>query len=165
VKNITNLSHSPGEASDLDLESMFLTPTNQVVFEGIFARIAMEVGEGVQVLIPDLYSDTNKDGTLADPDLLYSLVDMHQYLQAIPIFALGDHFNIVGGQVSTLPGMLFSSTPFVYDITAPTGFDYTPYNGDGVAGSLHGLTAVPEPSTLGLLGIGLIAYARRRRNR
>jgi hypothetical protein len=81
------------------------------------------------------------ESLVLDPDLLYSLVDMHQYLKAIPNFALGQVFSIVNGQVDASPGMLFSTTPFVFDASAPTGFDYTPFSGDGTTGSLHGLTA------------------------
>lgn len=128
VKNITNLDRrSPGETADLDIESLFIDSTDNVRFEDVFGRIRIALGTGGEVLIPDLYADTNGDGILDDSDTLYSLVDLHQYLQAIPTFSLGDTFMIVNGEVNSLPGMLFSSTPFTFD--PAVGPLSTPYDG------------------------------------
>lgn len=164
VHNTFRLNRSPGEASDLDLESLVVDPvTNQVLFEGLFARIAIELGTSVEVQIPDLYADTDGNGQLGPGDLLYSLVDLHQYLQDVPTFSLGDSFSIVNGQVDALPGMLFSTSPFTYDPSSAIGFRFTPYDGDGLAESLHGLQAVPEPPYMFYFGVGVVALLGGRR--
>ena len=107
------------------------------------------------VRIPDLYADTNNDGTIGAGDVLYSLVDLPDYLNAVPTFNFGDIFSVVNGAVPGLQGMYFSSTDFSISATADKGFNYTPYTGTAMVKTDHSLAAVPEPSTLALVSVGL----------
>jgi hypothetical protein len=50
--------------------------------------------------------------------------------------------------------MSFSTTPFDFD--PGTGFSGTPYSGTAMAEGEHGVTVIPEPSAIVLIGIGLI---------
>lgn len=147
-----------GSISDLQIESLVKdSSTGQVLLESIFGRLSEEVGMSI-VPIPDLYASSGQT--------LYSLVDLHQYLQAVPSFTFGEQFTITNGQSDALPGMLFSTTPFTYDPSSPTGFDDPPYSGDATADSMHAIQSTPEPSTITLLGLGtlgLFAYGLRRR--
>ena len=161
--NTYNYINSPdGEEAILSLESLvFDTTTGEWLIEGLFARLGSR-----ELVVPDLFADTDGNGVLGAGDVLYSLVDINQYLTSVPLFALGDVFNIQNGQVLGLPGMLFSLTPFLYNPTSAAGFDYTPYSGIGVADASHGLAPIPEPATLTLSALGGVAlciYRRRRR--
>lgn len=131
-------------------------------FDAIFARW----GAGFEVVIPDLYADTNGDGVIGAGDVLYSLVNIATYIEAIASFTEGDVFNIVNGQVAGLAGMQFSTTEWTWDPV--TGFSGTPFTGSGAADSLHGLTSdAPEPASAALVALGLAAAwglrVRRRR--
>jgi len=154
VRQTLKILRQSGEVSDLSIESVIFDPTSGT-FElvNIFGTLAQR-GIADEVLIPDLFGDTNKDGVLGDGDVLYSLVDLNIFLNSIPIFNLEDSFAIVNGTTPALPGMSFSSTPFAFD--SETGFSGTPYTGAGVAEGEHGVTVVPEPSAIGLLGLGLL---------
>lgn len=157
-----------GLGSDLRIEAVFQDPTTgQFQLDNIFGALASKVGAGVEVLIPDLFSPTN--------NVLYGLVDLNTYLNNIPTFSLGDSFSITNGTTSALPGMDFSTTPFIFNPTGAfsgssfgNGFFGTPYTGEAFALAAHGATATPEPSTLALFCIGLLglfAYGRRCRKK
>lgn len=103
---------------------------------------------------------------------LYYAVDAAEWLDggfAVP-FDLPDlSFDIVNGMSSALPGVLFSTSPFMIGSGgwAPTG---DLYSGEVWIDSYHEMTTspVPEPSTLGagaLLVGGLSLLIRRRRRR
>ena len=166
VRQTVTINKASGETSDLMIEAVFFdTGTNQYVLGNIFGTIAESVGILQQVLIPDLFADTNGDGSLDSGDVLYSLVDLSVYLNSIPSFTLGESFNIVNGAVAGLPGMEFSTTPFTFDPN--TGFSDPSFTGTGFALGEHDPVATPEPSSLFLAAgpialLGLVLYGRRR---
>lgn len=152
----------PGEINDSSIEAVFFDPaTNQYVLGNIFGVLADRAG-GQEILIPALFADTSGDGQLGAGDLLYSLVDLNLYLNQVPAFSLGDLFNIVNGQVTSLPGMVFSTSPFVFD--ERRGFTGTPFTGSGIVKAESGIAPVPEPSTwmLMIFGFGAIGTVVRR---
>src|SRR5262249_6567493 len=148
-----------GEISNLAIEAVFLDPSTGAYGLGnVFGTISRFVGDNNTITIPDLYADTNGDGTIGAGDILYSEVDLNAYLRNVPNFSLGDIFNIVNGTVNGLTGMQFSTTPFVFD--ASTGaFNGAPFNGTGVAMSTHDLTPIPEPRGIFPLSLCLIGLA------
>jgi hypothetical protein len=167
AKQITKMMKSTGEVADLDLESIFHDPdTDQFLIQDLFGTIAGNLGFETPVRVPDLFADTNGDGMLGEGDVLYSTVDMSQYIHVLPDFALGDTFTISNGLIAGLPGMMFSTTPFTYDPIV--GISGTPANLEGTVEALHEITPVPdipEPASLLLVGSGalaLIGYARCR---
>jgi hypothetical protein len=138
---------SPGEKSILDLEAMiFDVGTNQFVLVSMFATIANQLGFGVELRIPDVFADTNKDGEIGFGDVLYGLVDLTEYVQSIPAFSLGDSVDIINGVVAQFPGMRFSTTPFTFDPNA--GFSGTAVTAPGRIDAEHRLTALPEPGSV-----------------
>jgi len=156
-------SRDVGATNDLMIESVaYSTLLGRYFLIDDFGTIARKIGLFIEVGVPDLYADTNGDGSIGPGDVLYSLVDLNIYLDSVPSFSLGDHFSIVGGTVAGLPGMMFSTTPFVFDPL--TGFSTTgafsgafssAFTGDGVVLARHGMTAtVPEPGEWALLMVG-----------
>jgi hypothetical protein len=159
--------------ADLDLEAEYLGDDGNIHLEDTLGRAAIiSSATGASLEIPDVYTaevtpDANNMYTL------YSWVDINEYSPTTS-FTLGEDFDISNGTCSLLPGMLFSSTPFDFTgSTAPTlgnpdafaadGVTGTPFTGDALTETLHG---VPEPSTVALLGVstlGLLAYEWRRR--
>lgn len=160
----SQLSGTGGEESDLRLESLFYnSASNTYSLQDLFGTIQHRLGNFAVVKVPDLYADTNGDGTLGSGGVLYSLVDMNAYLNNIPSFTEGGTFSIVNGTVAGLPGMLFSTTDFTFDPS--TGFSGTDFTGDGVVESEHDLESVPEPGSLLLLGSGVLGLSGILRNR
>jgi hypothetical protein len=158
-----------GEIADLSVEAVYLDPaTGKFVIGSVFGTLDAAIGNA-SVAIPDLFADTNHDGSLDEGDLLYSVVDLNKYLNSVPAFTLGDSFNIVNGTVAGLPGMLFSTTPLVFDPN--TGqFGGTLYTGTGFADAAHLPGAVPEPGStvltaVALLAVGLYCFAAKRSSR
>lgn len=129
-------------------------------FDAIYAAL----GANVSVRIPDLFADTNSDEKIGDGDILYSLVDLADYLTAIPSFNFGDSFDVVNGTVAGLKGLYFSTTDFVFSPTAENGFTWTPYSGNATAKADHELvTKVPESSGATLFGLSLITLGLMRK--
>jgi hypothetical protein len=155
-----------GEVNVLNVEAITFDRTSSTfatadVFESLFVHAGLD-----RIAIPDLFADTNGDGSLGAGDLLYSAVDLNVFLTAHPAFAFDETFSIVNGLAPGLPGMFFSTTPITFD--AATGaFDGTPATTDGTALSAHNMQLVtPEPATLALLVAGLFpaaAFGRRGR--
>ena len=163
VRQTLKILKNSGEVSDLSIESVLFDPVSGTFdLVNIFGTLAdRQITD--EVLIPDLFGDTNKDGVLGDGDVLYSLVDLNTYVNFIPSFSLGDSFAVVDGTTPALPGMSFSTTPFAFD--PGTGFSGTPYTGASVAEGERGVTVIPEPSAIvmlgmGLLGLGAVSFAR-----
>lgn len=142
-------------SSSLSIEAIaFDVETSTYSVNNIFGAVANRVGFNVGVTIPDLFSDINGDGILDDQDVLFAIVDLYTYLNAIPSIELGSTYSIDNGLVTDLPGMRFSSTAFGFDPS--TGFDNgTPFTGQGVTGATHVLFAVPLPSSGSLVALGL----------
>jgi len=169
TSNFSPLALSQGaEISDLSLEAVYQDPTtHQYALDNTYGAIAAIRGTNVEVAVPDLFADTNHDGILGEGDYLYSLVDMNTYLQTPQqTFNFGDEFNIVNGQVTGLPGMLFSTTEFTFD--PGTGFSGTPFTGAGTMEGVHLPTATPEPTSTLFLASGVLTscgYAWRRRRK
>lgn len=83
-----------------------------------------------------------------------------EFAKTIPAFTFGEDFAIVNGVSPLLPGMMFSTTPFVLLPGGPSG---TPFTGEAEVLTDH-IPSVAEPAsmialTFGLLGLRL---ARRR---
>ncbi len=152
ILNISDIYRSPSSRADLMIEAVAFDPTANVFFvNNIFSVIAERLGLGVGVKVPDLFADTNGNGTIGEGDVLYSLVDLYDYLDVVPNFAMGDTFEIINGIVAGLPGMMFSTTPFSFDEN--NGFNNgTPFSGIGHADTLHDISAVQEPPSLWLVG-------------
>lgn len=172
AKNITDIPgrRNPrevgggGAQSVLSIESMYCDPNTvpHCVLYNIFDTIDFYLGANTSFSIPDLYADTNGDGEIDAGDVLYSLVDLNDYLaNPIPNFSLGDTFTVVNGQVSQLPFMYFSTTEFDFD--EATGFTTsTPYSGQATAFTQHDMEAeaIPEPTaTLSFLALGILGTA------
>jgi hypothetical protein len=155
------LSSNGGEVSDLMLEALSFN-AGQYQSQDLFGTIASFLGDDVEVEIPDLYADTNGDGSLDTGDILYSLVDMSIYLKSVPSFSIGDTYSVVNGRVAGLPGMQFSTTEFTFDPS--TGFTGTDYTGMAEAETLHALQSTPEPGTivLTLVALASAAWYRKR---
>lgn len=155
-----------GATASLEIEALYRDPTtNKYVLGNIFGAILAEKGYGFEVRVPDLFADINGGG-LGAGDELYSLVDLNAFMPSLPAFSLGDQFTITNGLVADLPGMIFSTTPFLFDENV--GFIGTPFTGIGSTDGFHGLTAttVPEPMSVVLSGLGVMSmaavYKRRR---
>ena len=147
----------PGEMNNSSIEAIFFDPaTKQFDLGNIFGVLTNRVG-GEEIIIPNLFADTNGDGLLGPGDLLYTLVDLNVYLNLVPTFSLGDSSDIVNGQVAGLPGMMFSTTPFVF--SADSGFAGTPFTGVGAAEVETGIAAVPEPATWAMMLLGFLDSA------
>src|SRR5271157_4278614 len=89
-----------GGISKLRIEVyIFILPPGLWVTYNIFDTVA---NYGSNVLIPDLYETT---GGVVDPGVeLFSVVNLAAYLVNPPTFTLGETFDIVNGQVASLPG-------------------------------------------------------------
>jgi hypothetical protein len=163
TQTTTRVGHT-GEVNVLSVEAPTLDPvTGQFGTASIFDVLLALAGNGVEVPIPDLYADTNLDGTLGAGDVLYSAVNLYTFLASTPTFTLGQSFTITGGLVAGLPGMFFSSTPVSLD-PATGEFTGTPITTDAMALSAHlPQGTVPEPSTLALLAGGVVLLLSRRR--
>jgi hypothetical protein len=151
------LQHS-GEVADLSVEAVYLNPaTGLYVIGNVFGTLESRIGNAT-VSIPDLFADTNHDGSLDSGDILYSVVDLNKYLNDVPTFTLGESFNIVDGAVAGLPGMLFSTTPLTFN--QDTGnFTGTLFTGIGFADAAHLPNAVPEPNSIKLAAIAFLLGA------
>lgn len=147
----------PGEAvSDLSIEAIHYNGgTGQYELYNIFGVMAQITGYEAEIAIPDLMADVNGDRSLDGRDVLYSLVDLMTYLPARPAVAIGATYEISGGRVAGLPGMLFSITPFEFD--PAVGFSFTPFSGLAEAEGIHLAKPIPEPSSLATMMEGLAA--------
>jgi PEP-CTERM motif len=150
-----------GSVANLSMESLRFDPqSGQYALVDIFTTVAGLAGPAGSVFVPNVLDDSGTGD-------LYSLVDLSVYLNAPPVFTSGDIYSITNGTDASLPGMMFSTTPFTFD--SNTGFVGTPFTGLGIVDGSSGLSVapVPEPSTLALLAVGFLGLggALRRRIR
>ncbi len=103
-------------------------------------------------------------GDLGLPDTLLGVFDSSGTLIAFNDDAGSDF--LAGGAPSARGSAIryLATTPGLYHI-AVTGLGDDGFAGAHLEGGLYGLTAslIPEPSTAGLVAIGLVGFARRRR--
>jgi hypothetical protein len=149
--------------SSLQLESYRFNPVNNIwVLYNIWTNVNLSLPAGSFLVIPDLYA-TDAAGNLINQEL-YGLVNLDVYLNNVSCnlnqcqepFSLNDTFDIVNGQAAGLPGMFFSTNPWTF--TPAGGFvDPGDYTGSALVDSEHLVPSVPEPNSLILLGLGLLA--------
>jgi hypothetical protein len=162
--DLPSITDNGGEDSELDLESLaFDTSTLTFSLQDLFGTIEQAVGDNVEVAIPDLFADTNNDGSLDGGDVLYGLVDMSVYLHSTPTWTEGETLSIVNGVSAALPGMMFSTTEFTFDPSS--GFTGTDFTGDAEIEAEHDVAATPEPAAAGLAVAGLLAIGLMERGR
>jgi hypothetical protein len=143
----------------LAMESLQFDPTSgDYALVDIFTTLSNRLGPTGSVFVPNVLDDSGTSD-------LFSVVDLSVYLNAPPSFASGDIYSITNGTAASLPGMMFSTTPFTFDPSV--GFVGTPFSGSGIVDGKSGLAVVPEPSTLSLLavGFGLCGAAKLRTKR
>ena len=72
-------------------------------------------------IVPDMFADTNGDGVINNNDILYSAVNLSEFLLNPPEFNIGDTFQIINGVSSALPGMMFGTQDIVADASSADG--------------------------------------------
>lgn len=106
---------------------------------------------------------------LVDPNgqTLYEAIDLSQWLDDPQAFTSGETFGFSSGISADLPGVQLGFAPFTTDPTTGAFVTTSPASGAFMDdGMLDGQAAVPEPSTLLLIGGALAAMfagCRRRR--
>lgn len=168
VYDFVQFSKDPDPISWLSVEA-FVPSGSDFLEYGVFDMIARLDGVNVPVAIPDLFGDTNGNGSLDTGDVLYTAVNLADFIPAHVSFALGDLFTIVNGTSSALPGMVFGTAPITLDDTSPDGFSNpAPWTGTGDALTEHLPMAVPEPASgavmFGALLLTTVANRARRRD-
>jgi hypothetical protein len=161
----------PGARQELKIEALFRDKLTNEVIQGSIADFMYTYYPYRSLSLPDLWADTDGDGSIADGDLLYSLVDINVYtnggsddLDTVNArYSPGESFLITNGIVADLPGFKFSTTSFTFDPV--NGYQGTPYTGTGFAVTNHELGS-PVPAPLPLAG-SIVAFrvARRIRSR
>jgi hypothetical protein len=170
---INNSSLVPGLAPDPDnipgtsqlyIESVFFdSSSGTYILDGVADLIFQMYGDDVSIFVPDLYGDTNGNGQMDSDDLLYSLVDLRQFLLNPPSFDPLQTYSVVNGRVAGLPGMKFSTTPFSF--SSGSGWDDgTPFTGGGTELSLHEAVVPAAPSAC-VLCVALWSSGLLRRRR
>lgn len=155
VYDFVQFSKDPDPVSWLSVEA-FVPSGSDFLEYGVFDMIARFAGLGVPVPIPDLFGDTNGDGSLDTGDVLYAAVNLAEYIPAHVRFLIGDRFDIVDGTTLALPGMVFGTEPITLDDTSPNGFSNpAPWTGTGDALTAHLPEAVPEPA-IGAMMLGTV---------
>lgn len=107
------------------------------------------VGDGIQVLVPDLVNDTTD---------LYVFTDMRKWISSgASAPQVGSVFDIVNGTSPLLPGVEVGLAPLTFDPNF--GFvNSQPFTGDVSQFGITGFTAVPEASSLTFVGAGCLTF-------
>jgi len=147
---------------------IFQSHTDPSLGSGIIQLAAYQHDPGMLPLGSFLQANVG-DRELNVPDFitatasnLYFGVDLTTWASEAPgSFTLGDTFTIVDGTSSLLPGYLFSTTPLTATDSGWT--TSTPYDGTATLDSFHGLSVVPEPTslTLAVIAISVLVGALR----
>ena len=102
---------------------------------------------------PDFYMDLDNNGVADNDGVLYSLINLATF-NAFPAFEFGDVSQVVNGRIAGFD-ISFSTTVPIYDTT--NGWTGTPYTGGAVVETDHSFGVVPEPTSLALALVALIA--------
>jgi len=126
-----------------------------------------ERGPGTPIFFPNFLADLNHNGVIDDSDKLFVGVNASRWIES-PLSASvlpdGTIVSITNGSSASLPGYVFSTTPLVFN--SKFGLVGTPPGTDVFAvGSHSSVAGAPEPPTVALLGLGLIAMLGFARNR
>ena len=140
-------------------ENVELDPLNPGLFwtpllnDFLFLMLA---DNGGSLLLPDLGSETGD---------VYFYTDIGDYLTAgnTPL-VLGSDISFVNGVSPELPGVYAGNNPLAFD-SALGIVNLAPFTGTAFALGNISLSAVPEPSTFALLGLGAVSlFGRSLRN-
>lgn len=127
--------------------------------DGVFTELDFDLGillftGGAEFMVPGLHNDATE---------LFIGVDLTQWLTSPKTFSPGDVFTFIGGVSLLAPGFLVGTTPVTL---GAFGFETSsPFTGDAVARAVLDGQTVPEPGSIVLLGIGVLALGSYTWNR
>ncbi|SCZ86766.1 PEP-CTERM sorting domain-containing protein [Nitrosomonas mobilis] len=135
-------------------------------FSALTASLASQIGLGKAFTFPSFLSDIDNDGFIEDGiDTLFVAINASLFLSTASEFTIGETFLIENGISDLLPGFYFSTTTI--DLDDNLGYTGTPIPDGSIVfvSEFISVSTIPEPNTLLLLFISMIAYFGCRRRR